>query len=79
MTCGTEDIVRGFGANGVRTVDGMTKGGQQSHCRARERLARDAVGAEASGSAQMRVVGAPYHRLAPPGRRETTPMGSRVP
>ena len=64
-----EDIGRGFGANGSWCVDGMTKGGQRSHCRARERLARDAVGAEASRRAQMRVAGTPHHPLAPPGGR----------
>ena len=47
----------------------MIKGGQKRQSRAAERLAGDAVGAQVSGRAQMRVAGAPHHGLAPPGGR----------
>ena len=41
----------------------MTKVGQRSHSRTRERLAHEGVGAGASGTAKLRCAGAPHQQL----------------
>ena len=51
--------------NGGRGVDTMMKDDHRRQFRARERLAHDAVGAEASGSAQIHSAAAPHHVGSP--------------
>ena len=52
-------------ANGGRDVDTTTKDDHRRQFCARERLDHDAVGGEASGSAQIYIAAAPHHELAP--------------